>query len=84
MIGGKEKKSLMISDASESNSNAGTKCYDVKITGDQVENAKDAINKTIEVEKLKKNNNKVIQIGKFRNIYQVDYYAYFELKYYSS
>ena len=74
----------MISDASESNSNAGTKCYNVEITDAQVEKAKDAINKTIEAENLKKNNNKVIQIGKFRNIYQVDYYAYFELKYSSS
>ena len=42
------------------------------------------ISQSIEEERVKKNHNKVIQIGKFRNIYQVDYYAYFELKYYSS
>ena len=34
-------------------------------------------NESVVDEKLKKNNEK----GKFRNIYQVDYCAYFKLKY---
>ena len=48
-----------------------------------MENARVVINKSLEVENLKINSNKVIQIGKSWNIYQVDYYSYFELKYYS-
>ena len=79
MIGGKEKKS-----------NVGKNVLEIvdseklEITYIQKQNASDMIAQSIEEETVRKNNNKVIQIGKFRNIYQVDYYAYFELKYYSS
>ena len=44
--------------------------------------AKLSNNESVVDEKVKENNEKVIQIeGKFWNIYQVDYCAYFKLKY---
>ena len=54
-----------------------------EVDGNQIETDADQMKKARINESL--DNDKVNQIGgKFWNIYQVDYYADFELKYYSS